>query len=78
MTGPQLAVNLLLGLCLWCVTVLLVVALLRWAEGGAKPTPSSIAQGCEALQARFGAGCRLLPDFQPKALDTRVAPRERH
>jgi hypothetical protein len=55
----------------------LIDALMRWAEGGAKPTPSSIAQACEALQARFGAGCRMLPDYQPKALDTRVAPRER-
>jgi hypothetical protein len=52
-------------------------ALLRWADGGAKPTPASVAQACQAAQARFGPGCRVLTNFQPPPLETRVVPRLR-
>ena len=55
----------------------LIDALLRWTQGGAKPTPAAIANDCERAQARFGPGCRFLPDFRPAALDTRVTPRQR-
>ena len=55
----------------------LMAALLDWEGGGAKPTPAAIAERCRTMEARFGAGCRFLPDYVPKPLDTRVAPRER-
>ena len=55
----------------------LVDTLLRWTQGGAKPTPAVIASACEAAKAQFGPGCRFLPDYRPAALETRVAPRQR-
>jgi len=55
----------------------LMAALLDWAGGGVKPTPAAIAERCRTMEARFGAGCRFLPDYVPKPLDSRVAPRER-
>jgi hypothetical protein len=55
----------------------LVDALLRWTEGGPKPTPAAIAAACQQAQARYGPGCRFLPGYRPAALETRVAPRER-
>ncbi|MET0383759.1 MAG: hypothetical protein ABW032_10105 [Burkholderiaceae bacterium] len=55
----------------------LMAALLAWAAGGAKPTPSSIAASCASFEPRFGAGCRFLPEFHPRPLATRVAERER-
>ena len=53
----------------------LLAALLQWVERGDKPTPAGIAQRCEALQSRFGPGCRFLPDYKPAPLSARVAPR---
>jgi hypothetical protein len=53
-------------------------ALLSWIDrADAKPTPHGVATRCAALPATFdpGKGCRFLPDYQPAALDTRVAPR---
>lgn len=55
----------------------LIEALLRWADGGPTPTPQGLADRCQALQATYGAGCRFLPDYRPKPLDTRVVPRQR-
>ncbi len=57
--------------------VALVDAVLQWAAKGDKPTPESVAAGCAALEARFGAGCRFLPGYRPKPLDARVTPRVR-
>jgi pimeloyl-ACP methyl ester carboxylesterase len=54
----------------------LVASLLQWVERGDKPTPADIAQRCKSFEAEFGAGCRFLPEFTPKPLATRVAPRE--
>lgn len=54
----------------------LVASLLQWVERGEKPTPAGIAQRCKTFEAQFGAGCRFLPEFTPKPLATRVAPRE--
>ncbi len=54
----------------------LLAALSAWARGGAKPTPTQIAQQCEAMQARFGPGCRFQPDYRPRPLATRVTPRD--
>jgi hypothetical protein len=53
----------------------LLAALVSWARGGAKPTPQQIAQQCEAMQASFGPGCRFRPDYRPRPLSARVAPR---
>ncbi len=50
-------------------------ALLRWVDAGEKPTPAGIAQRCQALEATFGPGCRLQPDYRSPPLSTRVAPR---
>jgi hypothetical protein len=55
----------------------LVSALLDWAGGGAKPTPQSIASSCKAFEARFGPGCRFVPDYRPAPLDARITPRRR-
>ena len=55
--------------------VTLAEAALAWAGGGAKPTPAGLAQRCQALEASWGAGCKLLPDYQPPAFDSRVYPR---
>ncbi len=52
-------------------------ALLGWVQGGAKPTPLSLAEGCAALQPDWGAECRFRPAYAPAPLDTRVPPRER-
>ena len=54
----------------------LLAALVSWARGGAKPTPQQIAQQCEAMQASFGPGCRFRPDYRPRPLSARVAPRD--
>jgi len=53
----------------------LLAALLDWAGNGAKPTPAAVAQRCAALEARFGPGCRFLPDYRPAPLASRVPPR---
>ncbi|HSI60344.1 MAG TPA: hypothetical protein VLA16_22490 [Ideonella sp.] len=55
----------------------LVDALLAWVEKGEKPTPAAVAQRCKGLEAKFGKGCRFVPDYQPPSLDSRVTPRER-
>jgi hypothetical protein len=52
--------------------------LLAWAGGGAKPTPQTVAARCQALEAASadkGAGCRMLPDYRPAPLESRVPPR---
>ena len=51
--------------------------LLAWVEQGRKPTQQTVADACAAAQATFGPGCRMVVGYEPKALDTRVAPRQR-
>lgn len=53
----------------------LVDALLAWIEHGTRPTPADVQVRCVAHEAKFGKGCRVLPDFRPAALESRVAPR---
>jgi hypothetical protein len=53
----------------------LFTALLDWVDKGDKPTPQKIAQLCKGYEAAYGDTCRLRPDYQPPALDSRVAPR---
>ncbi len=55
----------------------LMSTLLDWSAGGAKPTPAQVAARCEALGPTFGAGCRFLPDYEPRPLESRVTPRRR-
>jgi hypothetical protein len=59
------------------IYVALMQALLAWVEGGAKPTPQTVAQLCAAAEARFGPGCRVRADYRPAPLDARVTPRQR-
>lgn len=51
--------------------------LLAWVEQGRKPTQQSVADACQAAQARFGPGCRMVVGFEPLPLAARVAPRQR-
>ena len=55
----------------------LMAALLDWVDTGTKPTPRDIAGRCARFEPQFGPGCRFLPDYLPRPLDTRVAPRDR-
>lgn len=55
----------------------LLAELLQWVERGVKPSPSSVAQRCEALRAQFSADCRLLPEYRVQPLESRVTPRQR-
>jgi hypothetical protein len=50
-------------------------ALLDWIDRAEKPTPVSVARRCAAMEATFGPGCRLSPDYFPAPLASRVAPR---
>lgn len=56
--------------------------LLAWIDNGAKPTPQTVAQRCDALKARYDGdgknGCHLLPDYQPQPLEARVPARRPH
>lgn len=56
--------------------VALFEALLQWVDKGEKPTPASVAAGCQRAEASFGAGCKILPAYQPAPLEARVAPRQ--
>lgn len=55
----------------------LMEALSEWTTRGKKPTPQSVAAGCERMKATLGSTCRFEPGFQPKALETRVPARAR-
>jgi hypothetical protein len=48
-------------------------ALMQWIEKGVKPTPQTIASGCERLRATFEGPCRYRPEFMPKPYNTRYA-----
>ena len=56
--------------------------LLAWIDNGAKPTPQTVAQRCDALKARYDGdgknGCHLRPDYQPQPLEARVPARRPH
>jgi len=54
-----------------------VQGLLGWVDGGAKPTPETLAQRCQSLEAQWGAGCQIQPGYRPPPLESRVYPRER-
>ena len=50
-------------------------SLAHWIDKGEKPTPQSMAAGCETLRAAVGGPCRFHPDYQPKPFSTRFYPR---
>ena len=51
-------------------------ALLKWVEQGIKPTPLGIANRCKemAMQQQINL-CRFAPDYAPRPLASRIAPR---
>jgi hypothetical protein len=51
-------------------------ALMRWIEKGDKPTPQSIAAGCERKRAALDGRCSYHPEFSPKPYSTRYYSRE--
>lgn len=55
----------------------LMQQLLAWVQQGRKPTQQSVAEACTAAQAAWGPGCRMVVGYEPRPLDTRVAPRQR-
>ena len=55
----------------------LMEALSNWATQGRKPTPASIAAGCEKARVTLGSTCRFEPDYQVRPLETRVVGRDR-
>ena len=57
-----------------------MAALLDWVERGERPTPAQVAARCQALDTGTGAAaanaaCRILPDYQPAPLASRVPAR---
>ena len=48
-------------------------ALMQWIDKGAKPSPQTIAAGCEALRTSLEGECRYRVEFQPKPYGTRYA-----
>lgn len=54
----------------------LFTALLDWIDKGKKPTPQQIADLCRGYEGRYGANCRLRPDYQSAPLASRVTPRQ--
>ena len=52
-----------------------LAALAAWLDKGEKPTPKSIAAGCEALRASLAGPCRFHVDYEPKPFSTRFYPR---
>jgi hypothetical protein len=55
----------------------LMEALSAWATQGKKPTPESVAAGCEKARAVLGSTCRFEPGYVPRPLETRVPKRQR-
>ncbi|MCW5652147.1 hypothetical protein [Hydrogenophaga sp.] len=53
----------------------LFTALLDWIDHRQKPTPQKVAALCKGYEATYGGSCKLLPDYRPPPLASRVAPR---
>lgn len=47
----------------------------RWVAKGEAPSAASIAQACKSNEARWGVGCRLVPNYAVANLSARVPPR---
>lgn len=50
-------------------------ALLKWVQNGQKPSPQSIAAECVALRSKSPQDCLFRPEYTPKPLGSRIAPR---
>ncbi len=57
--------------------VALLESLVQWVQGGAKPTPPQVADGCARASTTFPSRCRFVPGFAPAPLESRVTPRRR-
>jgi hypothetical protein len=51
-------------------------ALMQWIEKGVKPTPQTIAAGCEQLRGSLDGPCRYHPEYIPKPFGSLFYPRE--
>jgi hypothetical protein len=51
-------------------------ALMQWIEKGEKPTPQSIAAGCERTRSALEGRCSYHPEYSPKPYGTRYYSRE--
>lgn len=49
--------------------------LLKWVEQGIKPTPLGIANRCKEMAMQQANLCRFVPDYVPRPLASRIAPR---
>lgn len=47
----------------------------EWIEQGRRPTPASLAAGCEQARTRYGEACHVDPGYRSAAWETRVYPR---
>ncbi|MFV0481300.1 MAG: alpha/beta hydrolase family protein [Campylobacteraceae bacterium] len=52
-------------------------ALLEWIDNAKKPTPTSVANDCKKLDKKWDPQneCRILPEYEPKPLSSRVPAR---
>jgi pimeloyl-ACP methyl ester carboxylesterase len=53
----------------------LLRAMTAWIEQGTKPSPASLAAGCEAAVKTYGEACHFQVDYRPPPLSTRSYPR---
>ena len=55
----------------------LLRAMTAWIERGEKPSPASLAAGCQAAVATYGEACHFQIDYQPDKLSKRSYPRRK-
>jgi hypothetical protein len=53
----------------------LLESLAQWIESGKRPAMAEIVKSCERHAAKYEGGCHFDPEFEPKPLFSRVAPR---
>lgn len=53
----------------------LLRAMTAWIDKGEKPSPATLAAGCEKAVATYGEACHFEVAYQPPALSTRSYPR---
>lgn len=53
----------------------LLRAMSAWIERGEKPSPASLAAGCQAAVATYGEACHFQVDYAPRPLAERSYPR---
>ena len=55
----------------------LLRGMIAWIEQGTKPSPTSLAKGCEVAVADYGETCHFVVTYQPRALSERSYPRRK-